>query len=262
MNKLNALIASMILSGTTLMAAPINLVITPAVDYWKYDRAGDPLVREIGSAFIVPTGFTEDARYGNLVYKFAIIKPGGFPPTFRVTAATLTLWHEAGGDWPTNGTLNSWGTPSQNELYATGFGPTFSESTWNGTQPFSRFDPFPRDLITDADVTDLINGTTPWAVGAVTGYTPGSQTIPFPVTFTMNVNNTTIQNELIADINSGFATWFVSATFELVGQTTTGFPRFIMNEGVTNNPGSVAPTLRLTVEEVIPTAVQTWDVYQ
>ncbi|MDX2177041.1 MAG: hypothetical protein SF028_11290 [Candidatus Sumerlaeia bacterium] len=248
-----------------------DLEFPAAHDVWHYFNAFNAATRELAPPFLLPQSFSGgDRRDATVALVFDIEAPTGFPANFRVTQARLRVWDIRFAQWTTGGT-NEYGGPRRIELFAAGFGPAYSEATWDGTQPFiggnndSSFprDPFPRDLATDANVQNEVLSYAPWAIGAPVGYAPGAMTQAFPIDFTLDVADPTIQQELRDDLASGFSSWIVSSTFvaDFMGLPGT-IPNVVMAEGIGSHPPATAPTLFLTIEEVTAASATSWFYYE
>ncbi len=249
----------------------VTLDVPASVDVWHYFNAINPAGRQLAPSFLLPPTFPGgDRRDAVVAVIFRPQLPPGFSPAFRVTEASITYYDIKESAWVSGG-LNAYGGTSEIELFAAGFGPTYAEGTWNGTQPFIGGnndttlprDPFPRDLSTDANVQNTVIGQTPWAIGIPIGYTPGAMTAPFPVRFVLDVSHPAIQAELVEDLQRGSSSWIVSSTFDadFMGEPGT-IPSFITLEGVPAHPGSQAPTIHLVVEELAISSAPGWSLYE
>ncbi len=266
-----ATLLAFLLLSSTVRAETITLDVPASIDVWHYFNAINPAGRQLAPPFVIPPSFPGGDRrdaVGVVVLRPEL--PVGFSPAFRVNQATVQYHDIAASNWVTGGT-NGYGGAEEIELFASGYGPTYNEATWNGTQPFIGGnndttlprDPFPRDLATDANVQNTVLGHTPWAVGVPVGYTPGAMTAPFPIIFNLNVANPVIQAELVADLQAGSSSWIISSTFEADFQGEPGtIPNFITLEGIASNPGAIAPTLHLVVEELPISAASAWSLYE
>lgn len=249
-----------------------SLVVPVTHDVWHYSNAFNGATREQAPPFVVPPTFPSDRRDAITMLIFRPAVPAGFPADFRITSAKVRVYDLAGANWQPTGATTSDGFPSRLEMYAAGFGPTYNEATWDGTQPFvggDNFnkrtrDPFPRDLNDNSNVQENIATANAWSIGAPIGYTPGATSTPFAVDFVLDVSNPTIQTELKADLASGTSSWALSYTYEPSQQGTPGStPNVITSEGVAANPGSVTPTLFLELEELNPSSTMpSWSLYE
>ena len=270
MRSLAAVAALAVLTMTT-RAETITLDVPASIDVWHYFNAINPAGRQLAPPFVIPPSFPGgDRRDAVVVVVFRPELPVGFSPSFRVNEATIRYHDIAASSWVTGGT-NGYGGAEEIELFASGYGPIYNEATWNGTQPFVGGnndttlprDPFPRDLSSDVNVQNTVLGHTPWAVGVPVGYAPGAMSAPFPVLFTLNVANPVIQAELVADLQNRSSSWIISSTFEADFQGEPGtIPNFITLEGLGSNPGALAPTLHLVVEELPISASVGWSLYE
>lgn len=265
------LAASFLAVSTASHAAIVDLEFPVSADVWHYFNAVNGAGRELAPPFLLPPDFTGgDRRDAVAVFVFRPELPDGFAPTFRVIEARIRYYDITDASWTLGGT-NAYGGSEQLELFASGYGPTYDEATWNGTQPFIGGnnteslprDPFPRDLATNANVQNTVTGHTPWALGVPIGYTPGGMSAPFPIEFTLDVDDATTQAELVQDLTNEVSSWIVSSTIEADFMGTPGsVPSVITTEGVASNPGSLAPRLFLRVEELIPAAAAQWQLYE
>lgn len=246
----------------------LTLTLPVTVDYWQYENSADPNGRTLGPSWVLPPdGDGSSRRHGMDVFSFNI--PPVVDPVhiLDITAAKLTFYDIPGSIWPPTGATTTDGYPSRLELFAAGFGPTYSESTWNGTQPMEAgegtHDPYPRDKVTNLNVDDELFGTTPWVIGQPIGYTPGTETTAFPIEFTFDVNDTTTSLELMNDMTIGKSSWVFSSTHEIdfIGDPGT-LPSAVMKEGLPYFPGSAAPTLRIDLIIEVPNSVQEWALYE
>jgi hypothetical protein len=261
-----ALLCGSVIAGIAAPPQTAQIDVPVSVDYWQYFNAFNPNDRQLAPMFLVPAAYPADRRDAMTIFKFEPELPPGFPASFRVTAATVTYYDIPFAQWQPTGVTTPDGAPSRIELFAAGF-TTYTEETWDGTQAYvggtnttkADRDPYPRDLVTDATVVEEVFNQTPWAVGVPVGYTPGAMSQAFPVVFTLDVDDPTIQAELVDDLERGMSTWLVSATYEDVefGSAAGTIPNLVTREGVGSWPGSVAPTLSLTIEEVT-TSVSDW----
>ena len=249
----------------------VDLEFPASADVWHYFNAVNGAGRELAPPFLLPPSFPGgDRRDAVAVFVFHPELPDGFAPMFRVIEARIRYYDIADASWTLGGT-NAYGGSEQLELFASGYGPTYSEATWDGTQPFlggdntqsNPRDPFPRDLATDANVQNTVVGHTAWAFGTPIGYTPGAMSAPFPIEFTLDVDDATTQAELVQDLTTESSSWIVSSTIEADFMGTPGtVPSVITTEGVPSNAGSQAPRLFLRVEEIFPSAAEQWQLYE
>lgn len=286
-NLLRTAAALAVASALTTAVQADTVAGTIRSDCWHYYFNATPGSRTTASLFLAndPMFPQFNFRDGVAVVLWDLVLPApmvGQPIT--VTSATITYYDAMNANWPVSA-VNSFGENAQIELFAAGYGPRYTESTWTGSwtpffvPPGNDFqggwtttgsdglhqdrDPFPRDLVTDLHVEDNVTTHTPWAVGDFTGYTPGLMTDAFPITFMLDVMDSTIQAELQADLNDGISGWVVSSTYDqVVMGTPESTPRMIMSEGVGNatfGTSQAAPTLTIEVE--LASRVDGWQMY-
>jgi len=219
--------------------------------------------------------FEFNNRDGMFIVKFAVEVPESLEgKAFRVKSARVRYWEPKTAAW-TFDELNSYGQPERIELFAARFGPTYDEATWTMADPYvgstnavyAQRDPYPVDLrsaerveenVIVYDPVDAPDGYTPWALGQPVGYTPGEMTDAFPVDFHLDVNDPTVQAELLADLESGLSSWVFSATFRRTGgagQPSRPNPEVIQRAGLDNPAHGTrqeAPSLVLELEPVYP----------
>jgi hypothetical protein len=244
-------------------------------DRWQYPFNFNPTTREKGAIYVIDAPqFQFNKRDGLFIVKFAVEVPEelqGQP--FRVKSARVRYWEPKTAAWQFGGT-NSFGHPMRLELFPARFGPTYNETTWTKTQPyigsdnttFRERDPYPADLRTGIRVEDNVvpynpdsapAGYTQWALGVPpASYVPGAMTDSFPVDFHLNVNDPTVQTELMADFGSGFSSWFFSSTFARTGGPgvpSAPNPEVIQVAGLPNatfGTSQQAPSLHIELERL------------
>lgn len=167
------------------------------------------------------------------------------------------------------------------ELFGAGFGPFYTAVSWTensayvgGTdQANAPRDPFPmvfQDGTTDVlHCEDSISGRhnqnianpvgrftpTPWALGIPVNYVPNAQTVPFDVTFDLNLDLSggRVRQYFQEQLNAGRVIVYVTALTETVmGGTVGGVPSFYNKEGLGLHPEARAPKLTITLAEQIP----------
>lgn len=285
-----ALIAAILVGGTAV-AQTVNGTL--AFDRWYYPFATQPTSAASLFAFFpsqqnpTPPFFGFNGRDGQALLKFDLtLPPAAVGQSFEVTSARLEWYDGKSANWATAPGANEVGGPTAIEVFAAGFGPTYSEATYAGSEayvgggagfnPFAAGprDPYPRDLATDAHAENNLVDATPWAVGVPdVSYVPGSMTDAFKVTATFDVNDPTIQTELQTDLILGRSTWLVTSTY-VAPQTETGqpatslksYPRLLVSENVGNTDfgtSQVAPALILEIQVVSPAASEeSWAMYE
>lgn len=284
------------------VAPAATVVGTLRHDVWHYPFNTSPATRAIAPLFVTTdTPFAQfDTRDGVAVLVWEVaVPPALVGQPLSVVSASVVFYDEKGAEWnPVN--TNSFGQTARIELFAAGFGPVNTESGWAGTwaspfgpQPGSetgRFqggyiipgstpvistrarDPFPRDLATNSSVSNDVITATPWAVGQISpSYVPDAMTDAFPVSFSLDVSNPTIQAELLADLTSGLSSWVVSSTWNLTpagagpGDPPTLAPQIILRNGVGNSiygTSQLAPALVIEVETTNASSAASWSMYE
>ncbi len=156
------------------------------------------------------------------------------------------------------------------ELFGLGF-TTYTPTTWNESSPFTGGsgesdvprDPYP--LTFDVDTGDplhvedsakgLHNGASPmpftpepWAIGQPQNYTPVTQTVPFDVTFDVNLDlaDGAVRRYVQEQLDAGRVFFAATSLLEVdfMG-SNTNYPVFFTKEGYVLNPLAHAPELRI-----------------
>lgn len=260
-----------LLAPATASGPHLYTFTTPAADQWQYPFAFSGGTRPTGPVFTVNSP-DFNIRDGVNILRWntaAQIQPDLGPASYTIHACTVTLWNAPGAGWTLTG-VNSFNIPNRVELFGAGYGPTYSEAAWTETSPFiganggpAPRDPYPIHFLTGGraeDATDTANIA--WALGAPQGYTPGSQSAPFPIVFAFNVSAATTQDYLKQSLHIGRVTWINTSTLEALDQTPGGpYPDIVLREGVGAYPGSQAPKLELLATIADPSAVVHWSLY-
>jgi len=267
-------LAATLCLGATAHAQTVFVEAELLEDRWQYPFNSNPLTREKGALYVHDTPqFQFNNRDGMFIVKFGLSVPEQLEgQSFRVRSARIRYWEPKTAAWDFGG-LNTYGQPERIELFAARFGPTYEEETWTMADPYigstnsvyNLRDPYPVDLrdfdrveekVVPYDPDEAPDGYTEWALGFPVGYTPGEMDDSFPVDFYLNVNNPTIQQELLEDFESGFSSWFFSATFRRTGgpgQPSLPNPEVIQRAGLNNTTfgtSQQAPSLWLELEPV------------
>lgn len=166
------------------------------------------------------------------------------------------------------------------ELFGAGFGPFYTAQTWTensayvgGTdQANAARDPFPmtyqagtgdilhcEDSISGRHNEGLANPVghftaQPWATGSPIGYAPDAQTIPFPVSFDIDLDlaEGRVRQYFQDQLNAGRVIVYVTGLTETVlGGTVGGVPSFYNKEGLGLDPLARAPELAITLAQVV-----------
>jgi len=279
---------------------------TPTDDRWVYPfnfSAGTRLTASVFSAAGLD-GFND--RDGEIVVRWDTsgqITPGAGGYTIESVTVTLTNdisaswipdltsdpWYESdvNGDGTINGDGFPRGDPNDTdgesddedpgrpiELYGVGYGPTYTEATWN---EFSGYvgsdslvnaprDPFPfvyqagtgDKLHVEDHVKGLNNDTlpvpvtsftpTPWAYGDPQSYTPGAQGVPFDVVFEVDLNGEGVRDYFEQELDNGAVTVAITSFQEIpVMGSPTAVGNFFMKEGVGVFVGAKAPLLTIVL---------------
>lgn len=280
--SLRAALAGLLLLGSAALASAATEIVTLPLlsDRWQYPFNFTPGSRTDGPVFLAPPdyeGFYFNLRDGMNIMQWQSSLPPAFQTAepFRVTRATLSVWISKTAAFPVGGTTAE-GYPRRMELYAAGFGPSYTESVWTGTEAFigsqgnlvgglvPRRDPYPRDLLTNHHVEDNLTTATNWAVGQIpVHYVPGAMTDAFRVDFELDVNNPVIQAELLADFTAGRTSWVISGVYDAFDDSNPDphggneiFPRIVMSEGVpftaAYGVSAQAPSLQIELSHTFP----------
>ncbi len=245
-------------------------------DRWQYPYNFTPGTRQNGPLFVLDATDSQsfNARDGMVIIKWLVSLPSVLQGDLEVTSATLRFWDRKQANYAI-GSLSPSGFVQQIELYAARFDEPYSESSWQGTEPYIgagvgsattavERNPYPIDLLTSEHVENKVATATPWATGEPVGYTPGQMTDSFPIDFVLDVQNPSIQEELLQDLFTGFSSWFISATFEINSQDASEIPQVLMSEAVGNAGFGIshqAPSLLIQVQEKA-SQVDLWQVYE
>lgn len=267
---MRALALTGVLTGLgAVAAAQTEVTGTLKNDRWYYPFNATPGSRASAGIFSFfdggASGFKFNYRDGEALIQWELTVPTELQSSsFFVSSARIEFYDTKNADW----------TPGDGEIeaFAAGFGPTYSEATWVGTEAYiggtpstaAQRDPYPRNLGTDTHAEDDLAGI-PWGTGVYPGYT-GSTAEAFKVTIDLDVFNPDIQAELQADLASGLSSWLITATFP-GAQPGPGpqpsYPQVILSEGVGDTAlGTVqqAPALILTLSTA--SAAENWNLYE
>lgn len=284
-----ALVAATILGGA---AAADTINGTLAFDRWYYPFATTPTSAAALFGFFPsnqPPGpaFGFNRRDGQALVKFNVaLPPAAVGQAFEVTSARLEWYDGKSANWALAPGANELGGPTAIEVFAAGFGPTYSEASYAGTETYvggaagfnpsatGPRDPYPRDLATDGHAEDNVVNATPWAVGVPdVSYVPGSMTNAFKVTATFDVNDETIQQELQQDLVLGRSTWLITSTYFASQTETSGgnadpksYPRVLMTENMGNTDfgtSQLPPALIIEIALLgAASAEESWAMYE
>ncbi len=158
------------------------------------------------------------------------------------------------------------------ELFGAGFGPTFTAASWNensiyvGSDSIQELprDPFPfvfgmndNELLHVEDSVKGLHNTAlnvanftpqPWGIGVPSGYTPGAQSVAFPVTFDVDLtlSEGRTHRYFRERLNAGRLFVIITSLRETtIMGAANGYPGFFTKEGVGQEPGALAPRLDL-----------------
>lgn len=270
-------VAAMMIVGQGAIAQTTEIVGTLTGDKYSYWSVSDGGTRDRAAVFAFEQApppapqFFFDYHDGNFVGQWDLDIPAPLVgENLNVVSASLVVWNLKDDQWdPASG---------QVRLFAAGFTGAngFTEATWTEATPYAGptafapgvRDPFPRDLVTDANVANVPTAA-PWAIGVVdpsyTGVPANDPDDAFSITFNLDVSNPTIQAELLSDLADGVSSWVIASTFAAAQPPAVAFyPQIITKEGVANvayGTAQQAPRLVLEVE-IAPSSVATWDMFE
>lgn len=272
------------LAGGLCEAACPVVFSTPSDDRWHYPFNFTPGFRGTASCF----GSTADPAFDTFNDRDGIfllgwrtddqIEPGLLITNYEILSVEVVLTAAAGtggvgsfppADWFVDLTPDPWfnmdypltdndaGSPL--ELYGMGFGPSFSEASWDeGSQyiggddfAYSPRDPYPFvfSAMGPMHVEDNVKAQftpIPWAIGVPQEYIrPAS--VPFAVHFDVDLD---LSNGLVLDhfkekLQSGRVLVTVTSLYATVQEAPTGFPNFYTKESP--DPAAVNPILIITL---------------
>ncbi|MCB9770116.1 MAG: hypothetical protein H6752_18095 [Candidatus Omnitrophica bacterium] len=225
---------------------------TPSDDQWQYPFNFSPGVNTDRSVFAASEAPFDNRDAMGLVRwdTTSLVAPGLGMDGYKPVRATITVWEAAGAAW----------VPSVTEtiqLFAVGYGPTYTEATWNefsavranGAGPPTQRDPYPMTLSGERAENEI--GAQPWAVGVPAPATAVAR----PIEFELDLFNPIVREYVQEGLNKGSLTFAVSST--LIPSSSVAapgtLPRIIFKEGVPIHPGSQAP--KLTIELAPDTGV-------
>lgn len=257
----------------------------PSDDRWQYPFNFNPGARPTASCF----GSTGDPNYTTfndrdgiflIAWSTEASVPVGLPlQSYDVQAVRVTLTHMAAApgtrtSWPVDLTPDAWFTmdypiadvdPGQPlELFGMGFGPSYTQSSWNEGSPYvgaddlaaTPRDPFPfvyeGATTTKVHVEDNVKDAftpQPWAIGLPEGYTPGTQTAPFAVAFDvdLDLSGGMVRQYFQEQLSTGRVFAAITSMQVTFMFAETGFPTFYTKEGAPLHPAGKAPLIELTL---------------
>jgi hypothetical protein len=255
-------------------ATPTQVIGTLTDDQYNYWSVSDGGTRDRAAVFSFVQApppapqFFFDYHDGVMIAKWTItLPPALIGQPLEVTSARIEVFNRKDAEWnPATG---------QVRLFAAGFTGNngFNESTWTESTgyfgptafvPGAR-DPFPRDLNTNLSAANNPSGT-PWALGTVnpaeyTGVPANDPDEAFRITFDLDTNNSTIQNELLADIAAGVSSWIIASSYAAAQPPAPAvYPEIITKEGLTNPAyGTVQQAPRLILEVQVTASTTDWE---
>ncbi len=305
-------LAVILLAGTLAQASQFTFD-TPSDDRWQYPfnfGSGSELTAKSFSA-VGQAGFILNNRDGVIILAWdttSLVQAGLGSSSYDLRSITLTVTSEPTANWPIDLTIDQWfeldlnedgiinadGIPTGEagdsdgesddidpgrpfELYGTGFGPTFTESSWSefsayigardeGVQPPR--DPFPfvyqegtLDMLHVEDHADGLHNDAlpqpvfeftpqPWAIGEPQNYTPsGGQVFDIIFHVDLTTSSGAARSYFQEQLNNGrlIVTLCSPHEAEPFGGTPGPYPSIYMKEAVGVAPGAKAPELVLSI---------------
>ena len=255
-------------------ATPTEVIGTLTDDQYNYWSVSDGGTRDRAATFAFVQApppapqFFFDYHDGMMITKWTIaLPPALVGQPLEVTSARIEVFNRKDAQWdPAAG---------QVRLFAAGFTGNngFTETTWTestgyfGPTAFAAGarDPFPRNLTTNLTAENDPSGT-PWSLGTVnpaeyTGVPANDPDEAFKITFNLDTNNSTIQNELLADITAGVSSWIIASTYAAAQPPAVAFyPELITKEGLSNTTyGTVQQAPRLVLEVQVTSSTTDWE---
>jgi hypothetical protein len=272
-----------------------DIVLKPSDDYLQYPFAGNRGGRTDGFTFTSPASTGFNYRDSMLLFRFrsgqggdgATFPTANAPTDYNFTAAKLTVYHATGTySWDPTTSVDGENQAFRFEVFGMGFGPTFTDATWNQSSAFSGSnspaappdspelprDPYPLNLDAAAvqqNVTDVIgNASAPtWGTASYNpaDYTPNVPvTTAFPITFTLDVSNPRVRTYLQQGLANNSLNFVVSSVaFAAIFPAPAGdaYPRWVLNGTASPSPNPLSPTLTLEGFTTPPTSVNGWEMY-
>lgn len=253
---------SLMLAGSGTFAQTASVQSDLKYDQFSYEHiyaGGDSNYAGLWSYIYDPndpvyggTEFPFNYMMACAVISFDVSLPAHIVGTsYNITSARIELTHQNNATWD----------PAQTELkiFAAGFGPTYSESTWTEnsayigstsfpTATYSQRDPYPKELIGGAHAEDNQSAES-WAIASHPDYLTASQiNSRFKITFNFDLSKPEIVNELKADLSSGKSSWIVGSTFPLGGPGGSATYPVVLLRGSNAPDPSILPKLYIEVE--------------
>lgn len=236
---------------------------SPSADLWQYPFNFTPGIRATAPLFSAGTGSSFDFRDGQMVLKFdtAPSIPAG-APEYKIAACSLRVWSASGAAWVIRDTTTSL------EVFGTGFGPTYTSSSWSETSPIRAGAPGP-SVLRDPHPIDIEGNraennpsAVPFSRGRTIGYNPGAQSSPFLIQYDFDLTVPEVSDYLRAGLSSGELFFHLAADRGTEG----GTPNILTKEGLlgvgagrTGGNGE-APELWILLETP-PASVSNWELY-
>jgi len=276
-------------------SAQMDKELPCTADRWHYPFAFSPppATRPTATLFAAPPASGFDYRDGQMLLRISpittpgdpnYVPDGGDPTRYGFTGARLIIYHTPGNySWDTRTpVLNSSGQPFAIELWGMGVDSDLAPltpDTWLETTAFQgqssgvvsppgqRRNPHPLHIDPAATDTNVSNDTTavPWAIGlpvygtGVGEYEPNTAVAdPFPLTFTLDVNNPRIRTYIQEGLASSGIEFVVTSTGEPAGMGADP-----ITPVVATRENTTAPAPMLVLEGfTLPSSVDSWSLYQ
>jgi hypothetical protein len=245
--KVQGLLALLILYLAAVCQAQTTAIFTsPSDDQWQYPFNFSPGLSTDRSIFAASTP-PFDKRDALALVRWdtsTLIPPSAGPENYLPTRVTVRVWEPAGANWPMSATQVV-------QLFAVGYGPTYTEAAWsedsavvaNGLGPPVQRDPYPLTLGGARAENNIL--AQPWAVGVPEPSTATARAIEFE----LDVLDPPVLQYLREGLDRGFLTFAVSST--VIPDSSMAvpgtLPRVIFKEGTILYPGSSAPELSVTL---------------
>lgn len=243
--------------GQMLVAWDTSAVITPALGAQNYPIRAVTIIITNEPGAIWPIDLTPDEWYTYDVNNSGSVNADGVP-------------RGEPGDSDGESTDADPGRPI--ELFGAGFGPVYRlepgfSNTWTEASPYvggsntayAPRDPFPfvyDPAGTPLHVEDNVQVThftpTPWAVGVPQGYTPGSQTTPFDIRFSidLSLSSDRVREYFQQQLDLGRVAVCITSLMDTVqGGTPGGVPSIYQVEGLALHPLAKAATLIIDLDD-------------
>jgi len=232
---------------------------------------------DVGDAYCAPHGangtginvplFVDPTHFFNYYYSTMPVKwTLQLPPELqgkplKVTAATITIWASKAS--------SGWDPTKKFQVFNSGVSGNhgFTRDNWTESNIWytpgsaEEQDPFLLDL--SGNHAEDNEHATPFAEGVVDpSYTGGTMTDAVKVTFSLDVNTSTIQQRLLDDLAAGYSMFAIAGNFPTTQGGGDPYPRVVTKEGVSdasNGTSQKAPALVIEVQD--NSSVADWNVY-